>query len=124
MNWMKLRASRESTRELVIALEKKAKKEKAGIWKKAADRINSPTRRRAEANLWQLNAVGKKFKGKILLLPGKVLGKGSLDSPLHIIALAFSEEAKKKILKAKGKAALLSECLEKKIEKKDLALVE
>jgi len=47
------------------------------------------------------------------VVPGKVLGAGKIDHPLHVAAFAFSEQARLKILKAKGKCLSILELVER-----------
>ena len=48
-----------------------------------------------------------------MAVPGKVLGAGRIDHPINVAAFAFSEQAKSKILEAKGKCLSFSELVEK-----------
>ena len=48
------------------------------------------------------------------MVPGKVLGAGRIDHPVIVAAFAFSEQAKLKILKAKGKCLTIPELKKKK----------
>jgi len=66
--------------------------------------------------------LGKKFGKKFLLVPGKVLGQGEIEESVNVIALEFSETAKKKIGE-KGKAIGLLEALEQKIKASDIVIV-
>jgi len=106
--------SKESTRKLIIALEKKGKKDKAGVWLGIAGKISSPTRIRAKVNLWKLSKLAAKNKGKLLVVPGKVLGTGELENSAEVAAFSFSDSAKKKIEKVKGKVISLQELIESK----------
>ena len=47
------------------------------------------------------------------MVPGKVLGAGKIDHPVSVAAFAFSEQARSKILKAKGKCLFISDLVKK-----------
>jgi large subunit ribosomal protein L18e len=47
-----------------------------------------------------------------VVVPGKVLGAGRLEHPLVVAAFAFSDEARQKIVQAKGKCLTISELVE------------
>ncbi len=47
------------------------------------------------------------------MVPGKVLGAGKIDHPINVAAFAFSDQARLKILKAKGKCLSILELMKK-----------
>jgi len=47
-----------------------------------------------------------------VIVPGKVLGAGLIDHPIKVAALDFSDQARSKILKAKGKCLSISDIIE------------
>ena len=83
--------------DLIDGLNKQEKK----IWKKTAQLLSRPTRNRPWINLSKIDRYAK--KGEIILVPGKVLAAGTLSKPVTVAAWRFSESAKEKISKAKGK---------------------
>jgi len=76
-----------------------------------ADRLSRSRRRRIAVNVSRLNRYTK--EGETAVVPGKVLGAGKIDHPLHVAAFAFSEQARLKILKAKGKCLSILELVER-----------
>jgi len=48
-----------------------------------------------------------------VVVPGKVLGAGKIDHPINVAAFAFSDQARLKILKAKGKCLSILELMKK-----------
>jgi len=48
-----------------------------------------------------------------VVVPGKVLGAGKIDLPLQVAAFAFSDKARSKISKAKGKCLSIPELMKK-----------
>ena len=93
--------------ELICFLRKKAQENNAPIWRDIAERMLKPRQRRAEVNISRLNRYTK--EGDQVVVPGKVLGAGIIDHPITVAAFAFSEQAKEKILRAKGKCISIPE---------------
>jgi large subunit ribosomal protein L18e len=52
-------------------------------------------------------------EGETVVVPGKVLGAGKMDHPIYVAAFAFSERARLKILKAKGKCLSILELVKR-----------
>jgi len=61
-------------------------------------------------NLSRLNRYTE--KGDVVVVPGKVLGAGRLDHPISVAAFAFSELAREKIKKARGKCLTIPKLVE------------
>jgi len=91
----------------VRLLRKVARENDAPIWRDVADRLSSSRRRRVTINVGRLNRHAK--DGETVVVPGKVLGAGTLDHAFFVAAFAFSGEAENKILRAKGKCLSISE---------------
>jgi large subunit ribosomal protein L18e len=89
--------------KLLAFLEKKARKEKSGLWERVVELLKKPRRRRVEVNLYKID----KFEGDFIIVPGKVLGVGSIGKKKTIGALNFSSTAKKRIEESGGKALSL-----------------
>lgn len=60
--------------------------------------LSSPTRQRVKKNLEELDKESK--KDETIIVPGKVLGEGSISKKVKIIALDFSLSAEEKLKKA------------------------
>jgi len=97
--------------ELIEKLRQTAKNEKAGIWKRLADELSRPRRKRREVNL---DEIGKNVKeGEAVVVPGKILGNGSLNHRINVAAFRFTEGAKQKIEKSGGKVLSIQELIKK-----------
>ena len=96
---------------IVRLLKKKSTKTEASIWRDVAKRLSTSKRRRVAVNLSRLNRYTK--TKETVIVPGKVLGAGRLDHAINVAAFAFSEQAKAKILRAKGKCLSIQELLKK-----------
>mgnify|MGYP001575128374 FL=1 len=81
--------------DLVTELKKTSTSKKAKIWKAVADELLKPTRKMREVNIDKINRVTK--ENDVIVIPGKVLGKGSLDHKVTVSAFNFSESARKKL---------------------------
>ncbi len=104
--------AKKSTRTIAIGLEKKGKKEGKNVWKELARRIMRPSRKKAEVNVYKLDMLAGKNEGKIFVVPGKVLSKGSIAHKIEVACLACSEKARQKIMGAKGKVMTLNQLIE------------
>ncbi|HNV01647.1 MAG TPA: 50S ribosomal protein L18e [archaeon] len=93
-------AKKLETIKLVASLEKAARKTKKAIWSDLAEKLMSRRRAKKQINLDKLSALAKQFKGKTLVVPGKVLAKGELTEKVTIVAISASESAKEKIAKS------------------------
>ena len=81
--------------ELVEELKRTGTAKKAAIWKTIAEELLKPTRRMREVNLDKINRLTK--ANDVIVVPGKVLGNGSLDHKVTVSAFSFSESARKKL---------------------------
>lgn len=86
------------------------KKSKAPIWLKLQEIMERPGTR-AEVNLSKLSTFTE--QGDIVIVPGKVLGTGTMDHKITLCAFSLSQSAAKKILDAGGKILSIKEFVEK-----------
>ncbi len=79
----------------------------SGTWKAASRLLSVPSRTRATVNLSKIS----RYSGaaKFVLVPGKVLGSGSLSRPVIIACQSVSATAKRKITSAGGEAISIGE---------------
>jgi len=96
--------------KLVAALKAASREHQAAIWKEIGRRLEAPSNNYAEVNLSRLNRSTS--SDDIAVVPGKVLGAGSIDHPICIAALSFSERARAKILAASGRIMLFEEMIQ------------
>ncbi len=90
-------------------LKKLSRNEKVGVWSRVAEELGKPTRQRREVNLFTIDLSLN--EGETGVVPGKVLGIGELNRPVTIAAFRFSESAKEKIIKAKGKVLTINDLM-------------
>jgi large subunit ribosomal protein L18e len=87
------------------------KKQKKPIFDRLASELSRPSRNHRAVNLSRINTNTN--KDEIAVVPGKVLGSGTLTKKLTIAAWQFSETAKE-LIKSSGSAAISLKDLMKK----------
>jgi len=98
-------------RKLMRFLRKASRTYNVEIWRDIAERLNAPRRRRVEVNVSRIQRYTK--AGDIVVVPGKVLGAGSIDHPVTVAALSFSQKAVEKIRSAGGECISIAELVVK-----------
>ena len=83
----------------------------ARIRRAVADELERPRRNRRVVNLSRINRYTK--PNDVVVVPGKVLGMGTLDHPVTVAAFAFSKRAKELIEKAGGEAISIKELIKR-----------
>jgi len=68
-------------------------------WTEVAGMLSGPKRNNICMNLEEINKKAK--AGETLVIPGKVLSEGEIEKKIKVVAFAFSEKAKEKLLSAK-----------------------
>lgn len=94
---------------LIRLLRKAAKENEASIWKAIAENLAKPRRKRIAVNVSRINRYTK--DGDEVVVPGKVLGAGLITHPVKVAALDFSDQARQKIIKARGKCLSIPELI-------------
>jgi large subunit ribosomal protein L18e len=107
----KVKATNPELIQTVRLLRKHSKENEAEIWKSIAELLAKPRRKRIAVNISHLNRYAE--KNEIVVVPGKVLGAGEIDHPITVAAFAFSQKAKEKIMKARGKCLSIMELVKK-----------
>ena len=111
MSVLKMKASRK-TNPRIVSLIERLRREDAPVWKEIARRLASPRKNYAEVNVSRINRYTK--EGDVVVVPGTVLGAGSIDHGVTVGALKFSKTAIEKIERAGGTCLTIEEMLEKK----------
>jgi len=94
-------------KKLIEELRRKSLEENVRIWKRVAEILEKPTRRRVEINLKHIEREAK--EGETIVVPGVVLSEGKLTKKVTIAAWRFSAKAKEKIEKAGARAISIEE---------------
>lgn len=98
--------------QLIRLLKKQSLERKANIWNNVAKYLAKSQPQRTSVNLSKINRYTE--KNETVIVPGKVLGTGSLDHPITIAAFKTSKKAKEKIKAAKAKYISIQEIVKKK----------
>ncbi|NYT20421.1 MAG: 50S ribosomal protein L18e [Methanomicrobiales archaeon] len=106
---MKSRKSNPRLTSLISLLKNTSRENEVGIWRDIADRLEAPARNYAEVNLSKINRYAS--NGEIIIVPGKVLGSGILQTPVKVAALNFSQSASEKIRKADGECMSIEDLI-------------
>jgi len=107
----RVRTTNPELTSLIRLLRKKSRENEARIWRDLARRLSSSRRRRTAVNVSHLNHYTQ--QRETVVVPGKVLGAGKIDHPVSVAAFAFSDQARSKILKAKGKCLSIQDLVKK-----------
>jgi len=92
---------------LIDDLKRESREVGAAIWRDVAKRLEKPRRNWAEVNISRLETYAN--DGDTILVPGKVLGAGSLSKKLTVAAFRFSDSARDMIEKAGGRNLTIEE---------------
>jgi len=107
---MKRRTSKKTNPRLVnliSLLKDTSRQNEVNVWRDVAVKLEAPARNYAEVNLSKINRYAG--DGETIVVPGKVLGSGMLETSVKIAALTFSESAATKILEANGQCLTIEE---------------
>jgi len=96
---------------LVRQMRKGSSETQVAIWRRLAEPLNRPRRRRITVNLSRVSR--HTTAGETVVVPGKVLGVGKLDHPIKIAAFQFSKQAKQKIIQVNGTCMTIAELMKK-----------
>jgi len=105
--------------KLIEELSKVTLKNK--FWARVSEELSASTRARRVINLYKIEKYAQ--DGETIIVPGKVLSVGDLNKKVEVAALSFSEEAKQKILAAKGKTLTINELFHKNPEGKKVRIL-
>lgn len=97
--------------QLIDLLKKESREKQAGIWLDLAEYLSKSRSQRIAVNLSTISRNTK--RADTVVVPGKILGSGSISHPITVASFAASEKAKAKLVAAKAKYVSISELLEK-----------
>ena len=96
-------------RSLIVSIKKAGIENNANIWKRLSMELSKANRKRVSVNLSHINRTAK--AGDTIVVPGKVLGAGTLSHQLNIAAENFSESAREKITSTGGQCLSFEELI-------------
>lgn len=107
---IELGATNPQLRSLAYFLRKSWRRHGARIWLDVARRLAKPRRRRVAVNVDRINRYTR--EGDVVVVPGKVLGGGSIEHPVTVAAFSFSKSAREKIEAVGGRCISIRELVE------------
>jgi len=120
----KMQKMRKSNLDLVKTIDelKKASRENdAPIWKSIAKKLEGPSRNWPTVNISKIEYNISK-NGKVII-PGKILGSGSLSKKVTVSAYSFTRTAIQKIEEAGGKCMIYNDFIKKNPTGKDVVVI-
>ena len=105
---------------LIQELRKKSIEHGVNIWKRVANDLEKPTRKRRIVNLYKINKYTK--ENETIIVPGKVLAVGDLDHPVTVAAFSFSGSALDKINKI-GKTIPINDLIKESPKGKKIRII-
>jgi large subunit ribosomal protein L18e len=87
------------------------KNNKAPLWRAVEKELAGPRANRREINVRRLAEITK--ADEVVVVPGKILGTGSLGHKLTVCAFSISETAAKKIIESGGKVVTFDDLIKK-----------
>ena len=120
----KKQISRKSNSELVKTIDelRKASRENdAPIWKSIAKKLEGPSRNWPVVNISKIEHIVSK-NGKAII-PGKIMGSGTLSKKVTVSAYSFTRSATEKIENAGGKCMIYNEFIKKNPTGKDVVVI-
>jgi large subunit ribosomal protein L18e len=95
----------------IWSLRNAFKRNKAPIWRALQKELASPRANRREINVRRLAEITK--ADEVVVVPGKVLGTGSLGHKLTVCAFSISQTAARKITESGGKVVTFDDLINK-----------
>ena len=105
----------------IWTLRQAFKKSKAPIWRALEEELEGPRANRREVNVRRLGEITK--AGEVIVVPGKILGTGSLGHKLTVCAFSISEGAAKKVTTAGGKVVSFEDLIKKHPDGKGVRVI-
>jgi large subunit ribosomal protein L18e len=97
--------------QLIRFLKKQSKEKNANIWRDVAKHLAKAKKQRVAVNLSRINRHTQ--KSDMIVVPGKILGTGTLNHSITVAAFSASGKAKEKLAAAKAKYLSIPQLVEK-----------
>jgi len=106
---------------LIATLKRSALENEAPIWKDVAKRLEKPKSSWAEVNLSHLERTAA--NGDVILVPGALLGAGSVSKKLTVASVSCSEGARAGITGSGGKVPSIEQLIAKNPSGKGIRII-
>ena len=120
----KKQISRKSNSELVKTIDElktASRKNDAPIWKSIAKKLEGPSRNWPIVNVSKIEYNAAK-NGKVVI-PGNIMGSGTLSKKVTVSAYSFTKTAIQKIENAGGKCMIYNDFIKKNPTGKDVVVI-
>lgn len=97
------------------------KKNKAPIWRALEEELAGVRANRREINVRRLAEITR--TDEVVVVPGKVLGTGSLGHKLTVCAFSISETAAKKVIESGGRVVTFEDLIKKHPDGKGVRII-
>jgi len=97
--------------QLITFLKKESREKQAEIWLDIAEYLSKTRSQRISVNLSRINRNTK--RADTVVVPGKILGSGSINHTITVASFGASEKAKAKLAAVKAKYVSIPELLAK-----------
>ncbi|HMK94936.1 MAG TPA: 50S ribosomal protein L18e [Candidatus Limnocylindrales bacterium] len=108
--------------QLISLLKKESREKQAGIWLDIAEYLSKSRSQRVAVNLSKINRNTK--RADTVVVPGKILGSGSIDHAVTVASFGASEKAKAKLVAAKAKYISIPELLTKNPKGSNIKIIQ
>ena len=105
----------------IWSLRSAFKRSKAPIWRALQKELAGHRANRREINVRRLAEISK--ADEVVVIPGKVLGTGSLGHKLTVCAFSISETAAKKIIESGGTVLTFDDLINKHPDGKGVRII-
>ncbi len=109
------------TDNTIWSLRNAFKRNKAPIWRAIQEELAGPRANRREINVRRLAEITK--AEEVVIVPGKVLGTGSLGHKLTVCAFSISQTAARKIRDSGGKVVTFDDLIDKRPDGKGVRII-
>lgn len=96
-------------RTLIKELRKAANQYKAPVWDYVADILERPSRSRVVVNVSKLERVAS--PNEVIIVPGKLLGAGTISKKVVVAAFSFSPKAVEKVRSVGGQVMSIKDLI-------------
>src|SRR5215207_2352246 len=105
----------------IWSLRNAFKRNKAPIWRALQEELAGPRANRREINVRRLAEITK--AEEVVVVPGKVLGTGSLGHKLTVCAFSISQTAARKITESGGEVVSFDDLINKHPDGKGVRII-
>jgi len=107
--------------QVLLSLIESLMKSDKPLWRRVAQELSKPKRQKVEVNLSKIDQYAD--EGSTVIVPGKVLGSGSISKKFTVAAFSFSQNARKLIGEAGGKPVTIDGLLRSNPEGKGVIIL-